>query len=81
MLFGSIITNMNLENISMQVIRKELGLEKFDRVVFESIVEKVIVGEATDDGTVDPFKLTLVMKGNANRLCWIMIWLRFMVMK
>lgn len=41
-------------------------LEEFDRVVFESIVEKVIVGEANDDGTVDPFKLTFVMKGNGN---------------
>jgi len=41
-------------------------LDKFDRVVFESIVEKVIVGETNDDGTVDPFKLTFVMKGNGN---------------
>ena len=41
-------------------------LEEFDRVVFESIVEKVIVGETNDDGTVDPFKLTFVMKGNGN---------------
>lgn len=41
-------------------------LDEFDRVVFESIVEKVIVGETNDDGTVDPFKLTFVMKGNGN---------------
>lgn len=41
-------------------------LEEFDRVVFESIVEKVIVGEVNDDGTVDLFKLTFVMKGNGN---------------
>ena len=41
-------------------------LDEFDRVVFESIVEKVIVGEVNDDGTVDPFKLTFVMKGNGN---------------
>lgn len=41
-------------------------LEEFDRVVFESIVEKVIAGETNDDGTVDPFKLTFVMKGNGN---------------
>lgn len=32
-------------------------LDEFDRVVFESIVEK---------GIVDPFKLTFVMKGNGN---------------
>lgn len=41
-------------------------LDEFDRVVFESIVEKVIVGETDDEGTVDPFKLTFVMKGNGN---------------
>lgn len=41
-------------------------LEKFDRVVFESIVDKVIVGEVNEDGTVDPYKLTFVMKGNGN---------------
>ena len=34
-------------------------LDEFDRVVFESIVEKVIVGETNEDGTVDPYKLTL----------------------
>lgn len=32
----------------------------------KSIVEKVIVGETNEDGTVDPFKLTFVMKGNGN---------------
>ena len=41
-------------------------LDEFDRVVFESIVEKGIVGETDDEGTVDPFKLTFVMKGNGN---------------
>ena len=43
-------------------------LEEFDRVVFESIVDKVIVGETNDDGTVNPFKLTFVMKGNGNSI-------------
>ena len=41
-------------------------LDEFDRVVFESIVDKVIVGETNEDGTVDPYKLTFVMKGNGN---------------
>lgn len=31
-------------------------LDKFDRVVFESIVEKVIVGDISEDGTIDPYK-------------------------
>ena len=62
----------NLKDVSkrMASLKKALAdgdiLDEFDRVVFESIVEKVIVGETNDDGTVDPFKLTFVMKGNGN---------------
>lgn len=43
-------------------------LDKFDRVVFESIVEKVIVGDINEDGTVDPYKLTFVLKGMDDRI-------------
>lgn len=43
-------------------------LDKFDRVVFESIVEKVIVGNMDEDGKVDPYKLTFVLKGMDNRV-------------
>lgn len=35
--------------------RNEL-LEKFDRYVFASIVDKVIVGVINEDGIVDPYK-------------------------
>ena len=42
-------------------------LDQFDRVVFESLVEKVIVGEQAEDGTVDPYKLTFVLKGMDER--------------
>lgn len=41
--------------------RKEV-LKEFDRYVFESIVEKVIVGETDENGDVDPYKLTFVYK-------------------
>lgn len=37
--------------------------DEFDRVVFESIVKKVIVGTVLDDGTIEPYKLTFVLKG------------------
>ena len=51
----------------MKAIRAKLKnadvLDQFDRVVFESLVEKVIVGEQADDGAVDPYKLTFVLKG------------------
>ena len=39
-------------------------MDYFDRVVFESIMEKVILGETGEDGTVDPYKLTFVLKGD-----------------
>lgn len=55
----------------MKAIRAKLKkadiLDQFDRVVFESLVEKVIVGEQADDGTVDPYKLTFVLKGMDER--------------
>ena len=43
-------------------------LDKFDRVVFESIVEKVIVGDISEDGIIDPYKLTFVLKGMEDRV-------------
>ena len=38
------------------------ALEKFDRYVFESIVEKVIIGTVDEAGNKDPYKLTFVYK-------------------
>lgn len=43
-------------------------VDVFDRVVFESIVNKVIVGEVLEDGTIDPYKLTFVLKGINNQM-------------
>ena len=55
----------------MKAIRAKLKnadiLDQFDRVVFESLIEKVIVGEQAEDGTVDPYKLTFVLKGMDER--------------
>ena len=55
----------------LDTIRKQLQngdiLDEFDRLVFESIVEKVIVGEIEPDGRIDPYKLTFVLKGNGKR--------------
>lgn len=56
------------KNISKRMVqlRKTLGqeevLEEFDRIVFESIVEKVIVGGYDEDGNPTPYKLTFVLK-------------------
>ena len=35
-------------------------LEEFDRVVFESIVEKAIVGGFDENGNKDPYKITFI---------------------
>ena len=37
-------------------------LEEFDRTVFESIVEKIIVGGIKDDGEIDPAMITIIYK-------------------
>jgi len=62
-------TNVN-NTISkrMTELRKTLEtsdpLDTFDRIVFDIIVEKVIVGGFHEDGTTDPYKLTFVLKDN-----------------
>ena len=52
----------------MEQLRKTLQTEDpmdtFDRVVFESIVEKVIVGGYDPDGNVLPYKITFVLKSD-----------------
>ena len=55
-----------MKDIRIQLNEAE-GIKKFDRVVFESIVEKVIVGETNADGSSDPYKLTFVLRGIDNR--------------
>ena len=54
----------------MEQLRKTLQTENpmdtFDRVVFESIVEKVIVGGYDEDGNVLPYKITFVLKSDQN---------------
>ena len=38
----------------------------FNPDVFEAVVEKVIVGEKKEDGTVDPYKITFIYKTGFN---------------
>ena len=45
-------------------LENEEILAEFDRVVFESIIDRVLVGGYSEDGTADPYKLTFVLKGN-----------------
>lgn len=37
-------------------------LEEFDRTVFESIVDKIIIGGTNDDGDIDPAMITIIYK-------------------
>ena len=37
-------------------------LESFDRVVFESVVEKIVIGGYNDEGVEEPLKITFVYK-------------------
>ena len=58
----------NQENTRTRLreFRKVLGsgeiLESFDRVVFESVVEKIIIGGYNDEGVEEPLKITFVYK-------------------
>jgi len=45
-----------------KVLEKNEVLTAFDRCVFESIVEKVIIGEIGEDENPNPYKLTFVYK-------------------
>ena len=45
-----------------KVLEKNEVLTDFDRCVFESIVDKVIVGEIDENGNTNPYKLTFVYK-------------------
>ena len=45
-----------------QILENEGALDEFDRIVFESIVEKVIVGGYDEEGNPTPYKLTFVLK-------------------
>lgn len=47
-----------------KTLENEEILDEFDRVVFESIIDRVIVGGYDEDGTPDPYRLTFVLKGN-----------------
>ena len=37
-------------------------LEEFDRAVFDSLIEKVIIGGYDEDGNKDPYKITFIYK-------------------
>ncbi|MBR0599767.1 recombinase family protein [Sinanaerobacter chloroacetimidivorans] len=50
-----------------ETLKQENILDEFDRVVLESIIDKVIVGGYDEEGNPDPYKLTFVLKGNQSK--------------
>ena len=49
-------------NEFQKVISNNKVLGEFDRYVFESVVDRVIVGEKSGDGAVNPYKLRFIFK-------------------
>ena len=45
-----------------QLLSSQKLLTEFDRTVFESIVDKIIVGGVNSDGEIDPAMLTIIFK-------------------
>ncbi len=45
-----------------KLVHQNVIMQEFDREVFESIVEKVIIGGYDEDGNKDPYKITFVYK-------------------
>ena len=72
--FTNTIKPLQLQDISQEQIvdnivedfKKALSqnevLQEFDRGIFESIIEKVIVGGYDEDGNKDPYKITFIYK-------------------
>ena len=44
------------------VLERSKAMLEFDPVIFESMIEKVIIGGADDEGNKDPYKITFVFK-------------------
>lgn len=50
-----------------ETLEQEDILDEFDRVVLESIIDRVLVGGYDEEGNPDPYKLTFVLKGNQSK--------------
>jgi len=44
------------------VLERNEAMTEFDPVVFESIIEKIIIGEIDEQGNKDPYKIIFVFK-------------------
>jgi len=44
------------------IFQKNATLKEFDADVFESIVDKIIIGRRNDDGSIDPYEIRFILK-------------------
>lgn len=44
------------------IFQKNATLKEFDADVFESIIDKIIIGRRNDDGSIDPYEVGFVLK-------------------
>jgi DNA invertase Pin-like site-specific DNA recombinase len=54
-----------IENLK-NALGKGIKLETFDRQIFESLIEKVIVGNVDEDGNLDPYNIKFIYKTGIN---------------
>jgi DNA invertase Pin-like site-specific DNA recombinase len=45
-----------------RALNSDIKLKTFDRHIFESLIEKVIVGKTNENGEVDPYNITFIYK-------------------
>lgn len=71
--FTTIISDLKNQSSNEDILKKRLSefrkvldsdvvIEEFDRGIFESLIEKVIVGGYDENGNKDPYKLTFIYK-------------------
>lgn len=44
-------------------------MPKFDKDVFEYLIEKVIIGEVAEDGTINPYTIRFICKNGVEINC------------
>jgi hypothetical protein len=49
-------------DITSKIIEDNEFLEKFDREIFESVIDKVIAGKIDENGNVNPYSITFIFK-------------------
>ena len=45
-----------------KTLKSDIKLKEFDRHIYESLIEKVIIGKIDEEGNVDPYNITFIYK-------------------